>query len=147
FTDPDLLSARVPHPEFALARRTAPVCWVPQRPGTTGFDDGGYWAVTRHADVKYVSTRPDLFSSYLNTAVIRFHESIQRDQIDVRPHRVYRSSGLRGSGGSAVRRRRPAPGGTGQCRSQAVSTSPGSARRTRRRTGCRSGPSYSPHPT
>lgn len=83
FTDPDLLSARVPHPEFALARRTAPVCWVPQRPGTTGFDDGGYWAVTRHADVKYVSTRPDLFSSYLNTAVIRFHESIQRDQIDV----------------------------------------------------------------
>lgn len=47
------------------------------------FGDSGYWAVTRHADVKYVSTRPELFSSNLNTAVIRFNESISRDQIDV----------------------------------------------------------------
>ncbi|MER6914308.1 cytochrome P450 [Streptomyces sp. NPDC000594] len=83
FTDPDLLSTRVPHPEFALARETAPVCWIPQRRGVSGFDDEGYWAVTRHADVKHVSTHPELFSSYRNTAVIRFTESIQRDQIDV----------------------------------------------------------------
>ncbi|GGZ22175.1 cytochrome P450 [Streptomyces inusitatus] len=83
FTDPELLGTRVPHPEFALTRQTAPVSWVPQRRGSSGFDDEGYWAVTRHADVKYVSTRPELFSSFLNTAVIRFNESIQRDQIDV----------------------------------------------------------------
>ncbi|GLF93917.1 cytochrome P450 [Streptomyces yaizuensis] len=83
FTDPDLLSARVPLPEFALARSTAPVSWVPQRRGVSGFDDEGYWAVTRHADVRHVSVRPELFSSYENTAVIRFNESIQRDQIDV----------------------------------------------------------------
>ncbi|MFF8956207.1 cytochrome P450 [Streptomyces sp. NPDC014894] len=83
FTDPDLLRTRVPHPEFALMRETAPVSWIPQRRGASGFDDEGYWAVTRHADVKYVSTRPELFSSFRNTAVIRFNESIRRDQIDV----------------------------------------------------------------
>ncbi|WP_149183368.1 cytochrome P450 [Streptomyces sp. TRM49041] len=82
FTDPDLLQARVPHPEFAEARRTAPVQWCPQPRGIAGFEDEGYWAVTRHADVKYVSTHPELFSSSANTAIIRFNESIHRDQID-----------------------------------------------------------------
>ncbi|WP_028811224.1 cytochrome P450 [Streptomyces flavidovirens] len=83
FTDPDLLQARVPHPEFARMRQTAPVWWCVQPPGISGFDDAGYWAVTRHADVKYVSTHPELFSSHTNTAVIRFNESISRDQIEV----------------------------------------------------------------
>ncbi|MBT2492610.1 cytochrome P450 [Streptomyces sp. ISL-96] len=83
FTDPDLLQARVPHPEFAQMRQTAPVWWCAQPPGISGFDDEGYWAVTRHADVKYVSTHPELFSSHTNTAVIRFNESISRDQIEV----------------------------------------------------------------
>ncbi|WP_030755010.1 cytochrome P450 [Streptomyces griseus] len=82
-TDPDLLSRRVPLPEFAELRRTAPVWWCPQPRGITGFDDEGYWAVTRHADVRYVSTHPELFSSHENTAVIRFNEHIGREQIDV----------------------------------------------------------------
>ncbi|MBD0707958.1 MULTISPECIES: cytochrome P450 [unclassified Streptomyces] len=82
-TDPDLLRTRVPFPEFARLRRTAPVWWCPQPPGVTGFGDSGYWAVTRHADVKYVSTHPELFSSNENTAVIRFNEHISRDQIEV----------------------------------------------------------------
>ncbi|MEV4947510.1 cytochrome P450 [Streptomyces sp. NPDC053755] len=82
-TDPDLLQARIPFPEFARLRQTAPVWWCPQPRGVTGFDDEGYWAVTRHADVKYVSTRPELFSSTENTAVIRFNEHITRDQIEV----------------------------------------------------------------
>ncbi|MET7472807.1 cytochrome P450 [Streptomyces sp. NPDC005648] len=82
FTDPDLLQARVPLPEFAELRRAEPVRWVPQPGGIAGFQDEGYWAVTRHADVKYVSTHPELFSSYLNTAIIRFHEHMQRDAID-----------------------------------------------------------------
>ena len=83
FTDPDLLQARVPYPEFAEMRRTAPVWWCEQRAGISGFDDEGYWVVTRHADVKHVSTHPELFSSNTNTAVIRFNESISRDQIEV----------------------------------------------------------------
>ncbi|MEW2163844.1 cytochrome P450 [Streptomyces sp. NPDC007084] len=83
FTDPDVLHQRVPLPEFAELRRAEPVHWVPQRSGVAGFGDDGYWAVTRHADVKYVSTHPELFSSYLNTAVIRFNEHIQREQVEV----------------------------------------------------------------
>ncbi|MFJ1604123.1 cytochrome P450 [Streptomyces sp. NPDC088253] len=82
FTDPDLLHQRVPLPEFAELRRAEPVRWIPQRAGLAGFQDEGYWAVTRHADVKYVSTHPELFSSCLNTAIIRFHEHMQRDAID-----------------------------------------------------------------
>ncbi|WP_455356118.1 cytochrome P450 [Streptomyces sp. SYSU K217416] len=82
FTDPDLLKERVPFPEFAQLRQTAPVWWCAQPRGITGFDDEGYWAVTRHADVKYVSTHPELFSSNTNTAVIRFNERISRDQIE-----------------------------------------------------------------
>ncbi|MER5181351.1 cytochrome P450 [Streptomyces sp. NPDC002896] len=83
FTDPDLLHHRVPLPEFAELRKTEPVRWIAQQPGIAGFQDEGYWAVTRHADVKYVSTHPDLFSSNLNTAIIRFNEHINRDQIEV----------------------------------------------------------------
>ncbi|MEU9704284.1 cytochrome P450 [Streptomyces sp. NPDC047981] len=82
-TDPDLLQSRIPFPEFAQLRQTAPVWWCPQPRGITGFDDEGYWAVTRHADVKYVSTHPELFSSTENTAVIRFNEHITKDQIEV----------------------------------------------------------------
>ncbi|MFD5424422.1 cytochrome P450 [Streptomyces sp. NPDC127084] len=81
-TDPDLLQSRIPFPEFAALRQTAPVWWCPQPRGITGFDDEGYWAVTRHADVKYVSTHPELFGSTENTAIIRFNEHINRDQID-----------------------------------------------------------------
>ncbi|MFF5470295.1 cytochrome P450 [Streptomyces achromogenes] len=81
-TDPDLLHHRVPFPEFAALRRSQPVRWIPQPHGVAGFADTGYWAVTRHADVKYVSTHPELFSSSLNTAVIRFNEHIERDAID-----------------------------------------------------------------
>ncbi|MFE6160883.1 cytochrome P450 [Streptomyces sp. NPDC056486] len=83
FTDPDLLQERVPLPEFAQLRQTEPVRWIAQPPRISGFDDAGYWAVTRHEDVKYISTHPELFSSNLNTAVIRFNETISRDQIEV----------------------------------------------------------------
>ncbi|MFG2131613.1 cytochrome P450 [Streptomyces sp. NPDC048751] len=82
FTDPDLLHHRVPLPEFAELRRAEPVRWIPQTANLAGFQDEGYWAVTRHADVKYVSTHPEIFSSFLNTAIIRFNEHIERDAID-----------------------------------------------------------------
>ncbi|MFH8698504.1 cytochrome P450 [Streptomyces chartreusis] len=82
FTDPDVLHHRVPLPEFAELRRAEPVRWIPQSANAAGFQDEGYWAVTRHADVKYVSTHPELFSSTLNTAIIRFNEHIERDAID-----------------------------------------------------------------
>ncbi|MEV5901002.1 cytochrome P450 [Streptomyces sp. NPDC052127] len=82
FTDPDLLQHHVPLTEFAELRAAEPVRWIPQTGNVAGFQDEGYWAVTRHADVKYVSTHPEIFSSYLNTAIIRFNEHIERDSID-----------------------------------------------------------------
>ncbi len=83
FTDPDLYHQRVPLPELAELRGTAPVWWNAQPHNLAGFGDDGYWVVTRHQDVKEVSTRPETFSSNLNTAIIRFNESMTRDQIDV----------------------------------------------------------------
>lgn len=82
FTDPDLLQHQVPLTEFAELRVAEPVRWIPQTGNVAGFQDDGYWAVTRHADVKYVSTHPEIFSSHLNTAIIRFNEHIERDSID-----------------------------------------------------------------
>jgi cholest-4-en-3-one 26-monooxygenase len=71
FTDPDVGVQRVPAAELAELRRTAPVWWSPQPRGTGGFDDDGYWVVTRHSDVQYVSRHSDLFSSEAKGALIR----------------------------------------------------------------------------
>lgn len=83
FTDPDLYAQRVPLEEFAELRRTAPVWWnsLPRR--RAGFDDDGYWVVTKHADVKEVSGNSEVFSSWQNTAVIRFQEDMERGQIEL----------------------------------------------------------------
>ncbi|MGH3716325.1 MAG: cytochrome P450 [Micromonosporaceae bacterium] len=83
FTDPDLYQKRRPMAEFAELRRTEPVWWNPQRRGSAGFDDDGYWVVTRHADVKEVSRDSETFSSYENTAIVRFQEGITRQQIEL----------------------------------------------------------------
>ena len=83
FTDPEIYTTRVPAEELAELRRAAPVWWVAQRRGSAGFDDEGYWAVTRHADVMAVSKAPDVYSSEENTALIRFKEGIPRESIEM----------------------------------------------------------------
>ena len=83
FTDPEIYVRRVPAAEFAELRRAAPVWWCAQPRGSAGFDDDGFWAVTRHADILEVSRRSDLYSSWENTALIRFHEGIDRDAIEM----------------------------------------------------------------
>ncbi|MET9294216.1 cytochrome P450 [Streptomyces sp. NPDC003077] len=82
-TNPDVYESRVPLPEFAQLRRSAPVSWIAQPRDAAGFDDEGYWAVTRHEDVKEVSTKPDIFSASQNTSIIRFSPGTPRDQIEV----------------------------------------------------------------
>jgi cholest-4-en-3-one 26-monooxygenase len=74
---------RVPIEEFAELRRTAPVWWNAQRRGSAGFDDEGFWAVSRHADIMAISKNSDLFSSYENLAMIRLQEGIPRDQVEM----------------------------------------------------------------
>ena len=83
FTDPDLYAAGCPQDEFAELRRTAPVWWNPQRRGVGGFDDEGYWVVTRHADVVAVSRDSDTYSTWENTAIIRISEGTTREQIEL----------------------------------------------------------------
>jgi cholest-4-en-3-one 26-monooxygenase len=83
FTDPQIYATRVPAEELAELRRAAPVWWVTQRRGSAGFDDEGYWAVTRHADILAVSKTPEVYSSEQNTALIRFKEGIPRESIDM----------------------------------------------------------------
>ena len=83
FTDPEIYVTRVPAQELAELRRAAPVWWVTQRRGSAGFDDDGYWAVTRHADIQAVSKTPDVYSSWENTALIRFQEGIDRAAIEM----------------------------------------------------------------
>ncbi|MEC4016227.1 cytochrome P450 [Streptomyces sp. H27-D2] len=83
FTDPDVYQHRVPLPEFALLRQTSPVWWNAQPHNLAGFEDDGYWVVSRHEDVKEVSTKPEIYSATLNTSIIRFNERMTRDQIEV----------------------------------------------------------------
>ncbi|WP_308285619.1 cytochrome P450 [Actinoplanes hulinensis] len=82
-TDPDIYLHGIPHTEFAELRRTEPVCWIPQPRGSAGFDDEGYWAVTRHADVMTVSRDSDTYSSRENTAIVRFQPDMTRDRIEM----------------------------------------------------------------
>ncbi|MBF6337784.1 cytochrome P450 [Nocardia abscessus] len=82
-TDPDIYAERVPVEEFAELRRTAPIWWNPQSPDVSGFHDDGFWVVSRHADVKEVSRRSDVFSSFENTAIPRFNDDIAREQIEL----------------------------------------------------------------
>jgi cholest-4-en-3-one 26-monooxygenase len=81
FTDPDL--GRVPLAELAELRRSAPVWWNAQRRGSAGFDDEGFWVVTRHADVRAVSLDSRLYSSWEKSALIRMAEGAGPEQLDM----------------------------------------------------------------
>jgi cholest-4-en-3-one 26-monooxygenase len=82
-TDPALLVKGIPHKRFAELRRTAPVWWNAQPRGSAGFDDEGFWAVTRHADVMTVSRDSETYSSWQNTAIVRFRADITRENIEM----------------------------------------------------------------
>ena len=82
FTDPDVMLRGVPVDEFAQLRKTAPVTWSEQ--GASIFDDDGYWAVTRHADIKAISRNSgDLWSTNAKGAVMRLPDSVTADQLDL----------------------------------------------------------------
>ena len=83
FTDPDMYAERLPMDEFAELRRTAPVWWNSKARGVGGFDDEGYWVVTRHADVVAVSRDNDNYSTWENTAIIRHQDGATREQIEL----------------------------------------------------------------
>jgi cholest-4-en-3-one 26-monooxygenase len=82
FTNPDIYAERLPVEELAEMRKTAPIWWNEQPIGKGGFDDGGFWVVTKHKDVKEVSLRSDVFSSLKKTALPRYQDGTVQEQID-----------------------------------------------------------------
>ncbi len=64
-TDADLFQRGTPHEMFRLLRREAPVYWHPEKEGP------GFWAITKYADLKWVSKNPMLFSSERQGTLLR----------------------------------------------------------------------------
>ncbi|MDZ7881991.1 MAG: cytochrome P450 [Mycobacterium sp.] len=81
FTDPEVLLQGIPVTEFAHLRKTAPVWWNEQ--GESIFDDGGYWVVTRHEDIKAISRDGELWSTNAKGAVMRLPDGVTADQLDL----------------------------------------------------------------
>jgi cholest-4-en-3-one 26-monooxygenase len=81
--DPDMIARGLPRAEFDEIRRTSPVWWQSQPLHRDGFDDEGHWVLTRHADVKEASRNDAVFSSWENTAIIRFKSDMTREQIEM----------------------------------------------------------------
>jgi len=65
----------VPHDQFRRLRAEAPIFRHPDPES-----DVGYWALTAHADVVFVSRNPELFSSHEKTAMINEYVPEQIDQ-------------------------------------------------------------------
>ncbi|SOJ55578.1 Steroid C26-monooxygenase [Mycobacterium simulans] len=82
-TDPDIYVDRIPVAELAELRKSAPIWWCEQPVGKGGFNDGGFWVVTKHKDVRDVSLRSDVFSSRQDTVIPRFHDNIAREDIEL----------------------------------------------------------------
>ncbi|EUA42463.1 steroid C27-monooxygenase domain protein [Mycobacterium xenopi 4042] len=60
----------------------APIWWNEQPLGAGGFDDGGFWVVTKHKDVKEISLRSDVFSSLKKTALPRYKDGTVGEQVE-----------------------------------------------------------------
>jgi cytochrome P450 len=69
--DPRTFARGVPHEALRLLRDTDPVSWQ-EEPEIGIWPAGpGFWAVTRHEDVKHVLRTPEVFSSALGATQIR----------------------------------------------------------------------------
>ena len=81
--DPDMIARGLPRAAFDEIRRTAPVWWQSQPYHRDGFEDEGHWVLTRHADVKEASRNDAIFSSFENTAIIRFKSDMTREALEM----------------------------------------------------------------
>jgi cholest-4-en-3-one 26-monooxygenase len=81
FTDPDVLEKGIPVTEFAELRKTAPVWWNEQSESI--FDDGGYWVISRHEDIKAISRDGDLWSTNRKGVVMRMPDGTTPEQLEL----------------------------------------------------------------
>ncbi len=70
-----------PDPAFATLRRQDPLHW---------YEGGGFWCVTKHADVKEVGRRPRDFCSSRGTQI--FQVALDREGGDPRPDRLLQTA-------------------------------------------------------
>lgn len=80
FTDPDLLKAGMPVAQLAQLRKTAPVWW---NEAPSVFDDGGYWVISKHRDIRDISRDGDLWSTNAQGVVMRFADDMTKDQVEI----------------------------------------------------------------
>jgi len=80
FTDPALYAERLPYAEWAEVRKKEPVYWNAKAPGVDdGFQDDGYWVISKLDDIKDVSRRTGTdFSASENSAVPRYAPGTDR---------------------------------------------------------------------
>src|SRR6201986_4367424 len=83
FLDPDVNLAGLPVAELAELRKAEPIHWVDIPGGTGGFEDTGYWIGSKHADVKEISRRSDVFSSWENGAIPTWPQEMKREQVEL----------------------------------------------------------------
>ena len=74
-------SGAFPVTEFAELRKTAPVWWNEQSESI--FNDGGYWVISRHEDIKSISRNGDLWSTNAKGAVMRLPDGVTSEQLDL----------------------------------------------------------------
>ena len=63
-------------------RETAPVWWNEQTDSI--FDDGGYWVISRHEDIKAISRNGDLWSTIRKGAVTRRPDGTTSEQLELK---------------------------------------------------------------
>lgn len=75
-SDPAVFEQGVPYDYFALLRREAPVSWQPSS------YDGGFWSITRYADIQAVERNVEVFTSKCNVSLMPTPESTLASTID-----------------------------------------------------------------
>ena len=83
FLDPDVNLVGLPVSELAHLRETEPIHWVEVPDGCGGFEDNGYWLLAKHADVKEVSRRSDVFSNWQNGAIPTWPREMTRENVEL----------------------------------------------------------------
>ncbi|MFZ0170222.1 MAG: cytochrome P450 [Acidimicrobiales bacterium] len=75
-SDPSFWQAPDREDVFVELRRAQPVIWQEEPPTEWSPGGRGYWAVTRHRDVREVSRRPDTFISALGTELFELPPAV-----------------------------------------------------------------------
>ena len=81
-TDPGLLERGLPVDELAQMRAARQIFWIDQEPGSTPFQDDGYWVVTRHADIRAISKNSVDWSTTTQGAVMRLPDGVTPELLE-----------------------------------------------------------------